>query len=393
MIIFVTNIWNHYTTNIGVHMAAIVGEDKFRMILSSPVQEEPEFKARVAMGWKFDLPSFKWLISNPQCSHDFIGSEHVRLIQEADVAVVGALFGTKVLLHAMRSRVSCGKLTLFTNDRYFKKYPQLWDSFNPVNLIRWYRMHRVLSRSNVHYLQINHWGYEDMRFLDGCHGRVWKWAYTPEVSAKPVVKSNHETMSIGWCGRMIPCKHVEYMIEALVLLPKEYLARCRMTLIGEGECKDGLIKLVQERGLTEHVEFLPYMPVADVAKWMEALDVYVFPSDRGEGWGVVLAEAMDKCCVPIACVEAGATLDLIDDGENGFVFEKGDCRRIARKLMWLIDHPEERATMGLKSWRTMQQRSPEKAAVCLCNLIKAVQTGDRSLIPEEGLCSPVDRCY
>ena len=103
---------------------------------------------------------------------------------------------------------------------------------------------------------------------------------------------------------------------------------------------------------------------------------------------MVLAEAMDKCCVPMACVEAGATLDLIDDGENGFVFEKGDCRRIAKKLMWCIDHPDERRAMGVKAWKTMQERSPEEAAKRLCNLIKAIQTGDRSLIPAEGLCAP-----
>jgi len=389
MTIFVTNIWNHYTTNIGARLAAILGEDNFRLVLTSPVQEEPEFKARMEMGWKFDLPAYKWLVRNPQHANEFAGSEHVKLIEEAEVAVVAALYGTKLLFKAVRKRARSGKLTFFTNERYFKEYPSMWDAFKPINLPRWYRQHRLMSRPNVHYLPISHWGYEDARFYDGCHDRVWKWTYTPEVSKEPTVKPANEKMRIGWCGRMISWKHVEYMIEALGLLPKEYQMRCRMTLVGDGECKNGLVKLVAERGLGASVEFLPYMPVSEVTKLMSELDVYILPSDRGEGWGVVLAEAMDKCCVPIACVEAGATLDLIDDGENGFVFEKGDCRRIAKKLRWLIDHPEARREMGLRAWETMQERSPEKAARRLCNLIRGIQDGNDSLIPVEGLCSRI----
>jgi len=388
MTIFVTNIWNHYTTNIGSQMAAVLGVDNFRMVLTAPVQEEPEFKARMAMGWKFDLPSEKWLVPNPQYAGEFAGSEHVRLLAEADVAIVGALNGARPLRNALKNRIVRGKLTFFVGERIFKKYPSFWDAFNVRQLVRWFRWHRLYSHENVHYLSISHWGCEDVRFLDGCHRRMWKWAYTPEVSASPVAKKQNAVMRIGWCGRMIPWKHVEYMVDAMAMLPKDYLSRCKMTLVGEGECKGGLEKLVAAKGLDENVEFLPYMPVADVMKLMEELDVYILPSDRGEGWGVVLAEAMDKCCVPISCVEAGATLDLIDDGENGFVFEKGDCRRIAKKLMWLMDHPDERWEMALRAWKTMQAQSPERAAQRLCGLIRAIQARDMSLIPDEGLCSP-----
>ena len=105
MVIFVTNIWNHYTTNIGARMAAILGEDNFRLVLTSPIQDEPEFKARRAMGWKFELPSEKWLVPNPQSARDLRDSEHTRLMEGADVAIVGALYGTKPLFRAFRKRV------------------------------------------------------------------------------------------------------------------------------------------------------------------------------------------------------------------------------------------------------------------------------------------------
>jgi glycosyltransferase involved in cell wall biosynthesis len=153
----------------------------------------------------------------------------------------------------------------------------------------------------------------------------------PELSDAPAEKTQHCEFRIGWCGRMIGWKHPDHILRAVALLPEEYRKRCRVSLVGDGECKSSLVALATELKLSDIVEFKPYMTVAEVAEWMAGLDVYLFPSDIEEGWGVVLAEAMDRCCVPIACVEAGATLDLIDDGENGFVFEKNEIGRIAKK--------------------------------------------------------------
>ena len=387
MTIFVTNIWNHYTTTIGAPLASLLGDDNFRLVLVSPIQDDPEFKARREMGWKFKLPEYKWLVPNPATTKELANGEAIRLIETADVAIIGALYSCRRLFKAVRRRVRSGKLTFFTNERFIKQYVTLKDFFKPRTVYNWLYQRWLLSHKNVHYLPISHWGAHDVRFLAGTNGRVWKWAYTPELSSTPVKKNQHEKFHIGWCGRMIEWKHVDHILKAVALLPDEYRNRCKVSLVGDGECKESLVRLTSELELSDIVEFRLFMTIPDVAKWMEGLDTYIFPSSIKEGWGVVLAEAMDKCCVPIACVEAGATLDLINDGENGFVFEKGDLNRVALKIMWLMDHPDMARQIGYHAWGSLRERTPRKCAERLVSLIEGIQSDKPSLIPMSGVCS------
>ena len=388
MTIFVTNIWNHYTTTIGAPLAALLGENDFKLVLVSPVQEEPEFKTRLAMGLKFELPKYKWLVPNPETSTELENSEAVQLIETADVAIIGALYSCKRLFKAVRKRVRSGKLTFFANERFIKEYVTLKDFFKPRTIYNWLYLHWMLSHENVHYLPISHWGAHDARFLGGAKGRVWKWSYMPELSDAPAEKKPHCEFRIGWCGRMVEWKHPDHILRAVALLPEEYHKRCRVSIVGDGECRSSLVALATELKLSNIVEFKHYMTVAEVAEWMAGLDAYLFPSGIEEGWGVVLAEAMDRCCVPIACVEAGATLELIADGENGFVFEANDLERVARKITWLIDHPDEARAMGLKAWESLRGRTPTECAKRFVQLVQGIKSSDAAQIPQSGICSP-----
>ena len=386
MVIYVTNIWNHYNTTVCEPMVKLLGEDNFRLLTVCPVNDFVDAKARKGMKWDMMPPDEKWVVPNPKNMDELENGPYIDLIEKAEVAVIGALHPCRKLLKAAKRRYMSGKLTYVTNERFFKQYMTVHD-FTFANMYRWWRDHRIYSLPNMHYLPINYWAYRDMRFYDGCHDRIWHWAYFPHLTDHPTEKPEHDEYRIGWCGRYMELKHVDHIVEAMAMLPEPYRRRCRLSLIGEGETREKIEKLVRERGLQEQVEFKGYVSVSEVRKWMEGLDSYIFPSDVCEGWGVVLAEAMDKCCVPISCIEAGATLDLIDDGENGFVFAKGDCGRIARKLVWLMDHPEEKKRMGLNAWQSMRGRTPQVAAERLVSLIKAHTTGDESLIPKEGICS------
>lgn len=384
MLIFVTNVWNHYMTSMCPHLAKILGGNNFRLILVSPTLEEPGISRRIAMGWEMDVPDETWIVPNPRTSQDLVKGPVIELIETAEVAIIESLFFNKKLFKAVARRIKSGKLTFIANERFFKRYVTMWEFLDPRSWWRWLWVHRRFSHPNVHYLPEDHWGKEDMRFHCACKGRIWQFGCFPPVSEAPVEKPSDGVFRIGWCGKISELKHVDHIIRAVASLPSAYRDKVHVDIVGEGDPKNALIGLAKELSVDGQVDFHPYLPLEKVKEWMETLDCYVFPSDRREGWGVVLAESMDKCCVPLACVEAGATLDLIDDGYNGFVFEEGDVRRIARKIMWLIDHPSECREMGLNAWKTMQERSADKAAAKCLAMIRAAQTGDYSLAPAEG---------
>ena len=120
---------------------------------------------------------------------------------------------------------------------------------------------------------------------------------------------------------------------------------------------------------------------------MEESDIYLFTSDRAEGWGAVLNESMNSACAVVSSPEPGAAPFLIKDGYNGLFFKNHDWCDMSRKVMWLIDNPVERKRMAREAYITMVgQWSPKVAAANLVSLIRSVRDGRKPEI-SDGPCS------
>lgn len=360
------------------------------MLLVRPmVDREHADEMHREMGWAIRPPQEKWIVQPPETDEDLENGVWPDLMLNADVAMVGALHNCKKLYRALSTRIRDGKLTFIGNERFFKKKRTWRDYCNLKNWARWARISYRYNHKNVHYFPAAYHAPEDMRFLHAGKGRIWSWAYFPDVSEAPIEKTKSDYLRICWCGRMIPCKHVDYIIRALGMLRDDVRGVCRVTIVGDGESKAEVIALAKELKVDDLITFKPLMKKDEVISLMSENDIYIFPSNHEEGWGVALEEAMDRCCVPIANEAAGVTLKVVKDGVNGFVFDDGDIQRIAGKIAWLHDHPDERKEMGLKSWRTMQEWSPRVGAERVAILLEAIKTGDYSKVPKEGVCSNV----
>jgi glycosyltransferase involved in cell wall biosynthesis len=189
---------------------------------------------------------------------------------------------------------------------------------------------------------------------------------------------------------MIDWKHVDYIIKALGMLPREILSKCEVSLIGNGDQEDDLKKLMHENGLDDCITFKSSMASSEILEFMQDLDVYIFPSDRKEGWGAALLEAMDKGCAVIANAAAGSTLEVVEDGVNGFVFDDGDIMTLAERIVCLVKNDDLRWDMGRKAWKTIQQWSPHVGAERLVGLIQAIKKGEYTNSFTSGLCNRVD---
>lgn len=65
-----------------------------------------------------------------------------------------------------------------------------------------------------------------------------------------------------------------------------------------------------------------------------------------EGWGITLTEAQQMGVVPIAFDSYPSLGDIIDDGKNGVAVRNNDLKEYVEKLLWLMDHEEERREMA-----------------------------------------------
>ena len=77
---------------------------------------------------------------------------------------------------------------------------------------------------------------------------------------------------------------------------------------------------------------------------MSAFDLSVFPS-LWEGTPLTAFEAL-AMGKPIVATDADGLLDILRDGHDAAIVPKRDAGALADKIVWAIDHPQERARLG-----------------------------------------------
>ena len=82
----------------------------------------------------------------------------------------------------------------------------------------------------------------------------------------------------------------------------------------------------------------------DVARTLSAFDLSVFPS-LWEGTPITAFEAL-AMGKPIVSTDADGLLDILTADHDAVIVPKRDGRALADKIIWAIDHPEERARLA-----------------------------------------------
>lgn len=145
------------------------------------------------------------------------------------------------------------------------------------------------------------------------------------------------TFKLFACGRHVPYKGFDYLLRSLALLPKDVV----LTLGGEGQESDALKKLAQELNLKERVHFVGRIPEEKLGAYLQASDVYCFPSiSTNEAFGIAQVEAM-LLGKPVVGFELfNGTTFVNKHGETGLIVENKNVKAYAQALLKLKDTPE-----------------------------------------------------
>jgi len=147
---------------------------------------------------------------------------------------------------------------------------------------------------------------------------------------------------IGCFGRIRAQKGTDAFVDAMIAALAQR-PEARALVMGRAlEKYAGFERALRERvraaGMEERILFRPEVPVWDMPRWYQALDLFVAPQ-RWEGFGLTPLEAM-ACGVPVVATTVGAFEELVLDGQTGFLVPPGDAGAIAQAIGWLLDNPE-----------------------------------------------------
>ncbi len=147
-------------------------------------------------------------------------------------------------------------------------------------------------------------------------------------------------------GRFVEKKGVAHLIEAMRRLDAEGRA-ARLILIGDGPL--GAALRDQARGL-KRVEFIGWLPNAEVRRWMRGAVALCVPSvtareGDSEGLPTVIFEAMAEG-VPVVGSDHAGIAEAVEHGRTGLIVPAANPRALADALAGLIANPELRQRLG-----------------------------------------------
>lgn len=112
--------------------------------------------------------------------------------------------------------------------------------------------------------------------------------------------------------------------------------------IGDGDQKPMLELEAKRLGVDRYVRFIGYR--ADVPRLVAGFDIFALTS-RYESFGYVTCEAM-AMAKPVVATRVEGTIQLVEDGATGFLFESGDESGFADCLCRIFEDPSLGARMG-----------------------------------------------
>ena len=334
------------------------------------------------------MPSEQKALGYPRLDRTYVlpwaGNEELVLkeIREADAVIAGAAPQSLV-----RQRLKSGGLLLRYSERPLREGPEPW-KYLP-RLLRWHFWNPQLRP--VYLLSAGAFTAGDYAKFGLFRGRAFQWGYFPDFLRYdlPTLFSRKDCTRILWCGRFLELKHPEAAIRAAYDLQRSGMD-FTLTMVGTGPEEAAAKALAKQLGLENHIRFPGPLPAQQVREEMERSGIFLFTSDRREGWGVVVNEAMNSGCAVIASHAAGSVPCLIQNGKNGMIYPSGDQTVLNRLLRILLPMPEMQQQLGLAAYRTVRELwNPDTAARRLIILVEALLDGeDCSTLFPEGPCAP-----
>lgn len=155
-------------------------------------------------------------------------------------------------------------------------------------------------------------------------------------------------------GQFIHRKGWDVLLEAAAQLPEVQF------LIVGGTVTEEYTRLCEKWQLS-NVRFEGFQGDRELQEYYRAADLFVFPT-REDIWGLVINEAVAAGLPVVTTENCGAGLELVENGENGFLVPAEDAQALADKMKQILSQDDLREQMAAKSLEKSRSYTIERMA-------------------------------
>ena len=190
-----------------------------------------------------------------------------------------------------------------------------------------------------------------------------------EANESPASTARNHALFVG---RLSSEKGLEALLEAWRALD----GTIPLKILGDGPLRGQM-----KQNLPAGVEWLGQGTSAEVNEWMARAAFLVFPSICFENFPKVVIEAFAKG-TPLLVARGGAAAEIVEEGQTGLHFAKGDALDLATKAIWAWYHPAEMQKMGDRAKQEFASKyGPEENYRQLLGIYRTVLAQEARALP------------
>lgn len=173
-----------------------------------------------------------------------------------------------------------------------------------------------------------------------------------------------------YVGRIEERKGIGCLLKACAILQKQGYSNYTLLVVGEGAQRQELQIFSKNYGIEDCVKWAGWVNYNKLGAYFRDTDIFVFPTLE-DIWGMVVPEAM-AFSKPILCSKWAGASEMVEEGENGYIFDPHHPETLAEFMRRFIDNQELIISMGQKSQQLISPHNPKTSAKFLADIAFSV---------------------
>jgi glycosyltransferase involved in cell wall biosynthesis len=157
------------------------------------------------------------------------------------------------------------------------------------------------------------------------------------ASYSSVDGEERENINLLFLARIKKQKGVLETLKAFQILKRSSKYNLKLLIAGDGPYLDETIAYIEKKGLKD-VEILGFVKGNQKVEVFKKSDLYLFPTNHGEGMPTTVLEAMSMG-LPVITTSVGGITDFFEGNKMGVLLDSTKPAHIAEKVQYLLNRP------------------------------------------------------